>query len=69
VGVAKEFGAAAAALMLLGVAATEAFADGADDRTVLLFAGTDIWRDGAFLYGGELWSPAGLDHEGFTGTM
>jgi hypothetical protein len=59
-------GAAIAALVLLGVVATEALADGADDHTVLLFAGTDIWRDGAFLYGGTLWSPAGLDREGFT---
>jgi hypothetical protein len=32
----------------------------------LLFAGTDVWRYGAFLYGGGLWSPAGLDHDGFT---
>jgi hypothetical protein len=33
----------------------------------LLFTGTDLWRYGAFLYGGGLWSPAGLDHDGFTG--
>ena len=32
----------------------------------LLFAGTDLWRYGAFLYGGTLWSPAGLDADGFT---
>ncbi len=32
----------------------------------MLFAGTDLWRDGAFLYGGALWSPAGFDAEGFT---
>ena len=31
----------------------------------LLFAGTDLWRYGAFLYGGTLWSPAGLDSDGF----
>jgi hypothetical protein len=33
---------------------------------VLLFSGTDLWRSGAFLYGGALWSPEGLDREGFT---
>ncbi|MGA7787020.1 MAG: hypothetical protein WCA56_02520 [Xanthobacteraceae bacterium] len=25
----------------------------------LMFGGTDLWRYGAFLYGGALWSPAG----------
>jgi hypothetical protein len=34
-----------------------------------LFAGTDLWRDGAFVHGGLLWSPAGLDADGFTGIM
>ncbi len=33
----------------------------------LLFGGTDLWRYGQFLYGGALWSPAGLDRDGFTG--
>jgi len=28
------------------------------------FSGTDLWRQGAFLYGGSLWAPAGLDHDG-----
>jgi hypothetical protein len=31
----------------------------------LLFGGTDLWRYGAFLYGGTVWSPAGLDRDGF----
>jgi Cellulose biosynthesis protein BcsS len=31
-----------------------------------LFAGGDIWRNGDFAYGGLLWSPGGLDREGFT---
>lgn len=34
--------------------------------TYLLFAGTDLWRYGVFVYGGLLWSPAGLDSDGFT---
>jgi hypothetical protein len=33
--------------------------------TVLYFSGTDLWRNGTFLYGGVVWSPWGLDHEGF----
>ena len=33
----------------------------------LFFSGTDLWRFGAFLYGGTLWSPNGLDANGFTG--
>jgi hypothetical protein len=40
-----------------------AFDDGA---TFLLFSGGDLWRNGDFAYGGLLWSPGGLDHEGFT---
>ena len=32
----------------------------------LLFSGADLWRDGRFLHGGVLWSPDGLDREGFT---
>jgi hypothetical protein len=33
---------------------------------LLLFSGIDLWRHGSFLYGGALWSPDGLDREGFT---
>jgi Cellulose biosynthesis protein BcsS len=32
----------------------------------LLFSGTDFWRNGAFVHGGLMWSPGGLDQEGFT---
>jgi hypothetical protein len=32
----------------------------------LLFSGFDLWRHGGFLHGGILWSPDGLDREGFT---
>jgi hypothetical protein len=30
----------------------------------LLFSNSDLWRNGAFTYGGVLWSPRGLDREG-----
>lgn len=33
---------------------------------VILFSGSDIWRSGVFAHGGLLWSPGGLDQEGFT---
>jgi hypothetical protein len=40
-----------------------------DTPTFLLFAGTDVWRYGAFAYGGALWSPDGLDADGLTFKM
>jgi hypothetical protein len=42
-------------------------AGGPNTPDFLFFAGTDFWRYGAFLYGGVLWSPGGLDADGFTG--
>lgn len=41
-------------------------AAGAENPSWLLFSGTDLWRYGDFLYGGFLWSPAGLNNDGFT---
>lgn len=32
----------------------------------LIFSGSDLWRNGGFGHGGLLWSPGGLDREGFT---
>jgi hypothetical protein len=65
VGVLSGF-AAASAMILLCAAAARAEADGPSNPFFLLFAGNDLWRDGAFLNGGTLWSPAGLDKDGFT---
>jgi hypothetical protein len=39
---------------------------GDDAAHFLLFSGADLWRDGRFMHGGVLWSPGGLDREGFT---
>jgi hypothetical protein len=39
---------------------------GRDRESVLFFAGTDAWGHGYFVHGGLLWSPGGLDAEGFT---
>lgn len=38
---------------------------GGEDTHFLYFAGTDLWRNGEFVHGGVLWSPEGLDHDGF----
>jgi len=38
----------------------------AADERVLLFSGIDVWYDGAFTHAGALWSPYGLEREGFT---
>jgi hypothetical protein len=46
-------------------AAAETYAE-IRDATFLYFSGADIWRDGGFLHGGLLWSPEGIEREGFT---
>lgn len=48
----------------LTIARAETAATGAP--AFLVFGGADLWRYGDFLYGGTLWSPAGLDTSGFT---
>jgi Cellulose biosynthesis protein BcsS len=66
VGVVREFAAAVAATTMWLCAAAHADTVGPNNPSFLLFTGSDLWRDGAFLYGGTLWSPAGLDVDGFT---
>jgi hypothetical protein len=39
---------------------------GDDAAQFLLFSGADLWRDGLFMHGGLLWSPGGLNRDGFT---
>jgi hypothetical protein len=36
-----------------------------DEPRFLLFSTADLWRHGGFLHGGVVWSPAGIDHDGF----
>jgi len=38
--------------------------DDPDDPTVILFSGRDIWRNGAFAYGGFLTAPGGFEQDG-----
>jgi len=56
----------AAGSLLCATAAAAGIEEEPRSPSFLYFAGTDLWRDGAFLNGGLLWSPAGLDKSGFT---
>lgn len=60
-------GACLLAIFAGGVAA-DAESAGAPppEQTILYFAGFDLWQHGSFSHGGLLWSPGGLDREGFT---
>jgi len=59
--------AAVAAMVGVCAGTDRVQADGPDKLpNYLLFAGTDLWRYALFLYGGMLWSPAGLNSGGFT---
>jgi hypothetical protein len=58
---------AAAAFVICCVCVVTGTARAGDDGAhFLLFSGADLWRDGRFMHGGLLWSPDGLDREGFT---
>ena len=61
-------GVVATLIALAGAAACAAAAEAGapDNSSLLLFSGTELWRYGGFLYGGLLWSPAGLNTGGFT---
>lgn len=57
--------AVAVASMLLCTTGGRADTATPKSPSFLLFGGTDLWRYGGFLYGGTLWSPAGLDANGY----
>lgn len=57
---------AAACIVICDVASAGSSEDGRDGARFVFFSGTDFWRQGGFAHGGLLWSPAGLDNEGFT---
>ncbi|MEX0841594.1 MAG: cellulose biosynthesis protein BcsS, partial [Xanthobacteraceae bacterium] len=46
--------------------AADMLEDAPEEPTFLYFSGVDLWREGGFLHGGVLWSPDGLDQDGFT---
>lgn len=58
--------AAALAICCVGVSIDPAWAGDDGAAHVILFSGNDFWLNGAFAYGGLLWSPGGLESPGFT---
>jgi len=46
-----------------GMPIGRAWAD--DDARTILFSGRDLWRNGAFAYGGLVFAPGGLEDDGF----
>ncbi len=46
------------------VSGTPVWAGEDDDARVMLFSGRDIWRNGAFAYGGFVFAPSGLEQDG-----
>jgi Cellulose biosynthesis protein BcsS len=56
----------ALALRLCGVAIAETATTSENDTHFLFFSGGELWREGATVHGGVLWSPDGLSQEGFT---
>jgi len=57
---------AVAAFVVLLSCVSAAPVEGSDSARFVFFSGSDIWHEGAFAYGGVLWSPDGLNGEGFT---
>jgi len=56
--------AAAAFILCVLVVAGAASANEDEDAQIMLFSGRDIWRNGAFAYGGLVFAPGGLDQDG-----
>ncbi len=66
VSIAAAFLAAVALYCRVDPAAADMLEDAAEEPVFLYFSGIDLWREGGFLHGGVLWSPGGLEQEGFT---
>jgi hypothetical protein len=56
--------ALALAACLAALLHTAATASEDEDATVIVFSGRDLWRNGAFVYGGFLLAPGGFEHDG-----
>ena len=55
---------AALAAAALWLSCASACAGDDEDATVMLFSGRDLWRNGAFAYGGFITAPGGFDDDG-----
>lgn len=56
----------AAAFVIVASCASAGPIEVADSARFIFFSGLDLWREGNFAHGGLLWSPGGVDQEGFT---
>ena len=56
--------AVAAFISCVFVMAGVASAGEDEDAQTMLFSGRDLWRNGAFAYGGFVYAPGGLDQDG-----
>jgi len=56
--------AVAAFALCVFVLVRAASANEDEDAQAILFSGRDIWRNGAFAYGGFIFAPGGLDQDG-----
>src|SRR6185437_15049550 len=56
----------AAAFVFVASCASAGPMEAADSARFIFFSGLDLWREGNFAHGGLLWSPGGLDQQGFT---
>jgi len=56
--------AVAAFILCVFVLPRAASANEDEDAQAILFTGRDIWRNGAFAYGGFIFAPGGLDQDG-----
>lgn len=61
-----SFGTAMADPALVSTDGSSALRNGAPAETFLYFTGFDLWGKGGSAYGGLLWSPGGLNNDGFT---
>jgi hypothetical protein len=57
--------AAVAVVLCVTPAVAEQPTAGMDTPRFLLFSSGDIWNHGGFLHGGLVWSPRGIDNDGF----
>ena len=68
-GLMRQSGGVAAAVVAALCVAVPAWAGDEpprrDEPRLLLFSTTDLWRHGGFVHSGAVWSPDGVDREGF----
>lgn len=60
----RGWAAAFSAVLIFCVVCTSARSSDDEDATVILFSGRDLWRNGAFAYGGFVVAPGGFEQDG-----